>query len=346
MKIYLGTVLGRVDINRSGTISASIDDIGIRHVEYVSPTAGSSAKFISIPRAGSRILICQPFGSLKYFYMGSCMGPERLANLGVDPLDIESNNSHDDIPHWNFPDIYHQTIEPTIQAWSSAYGAALILSDSASEANIRRFAALKSTKEHFLNLSDDPLNEGVTLRTNQGDPKDMDNPEDIIKITGKNTTDLIGPRSMLMECKRNMHQESRFGNYTQRVYNGGLMRLYNSSRNDYEPNDAGYFTNSQNGEIEIEAWHNDIHIYVRNPKANVVVESWGGNVQVYAGGDVRVHADGDVGLDAGGDINMKAGGNINLEGSQIHLNTPGQVNAKERLTSKREDMEGDLSLTD
>ena len=343
MKIYLATVNHRADHDRAGSFIATIDDVGERPIQYVSPTAGSSAKFVSVPRNGSRILVCQPFGTLKYFYLGSCMGPERLANLGVDPLDIESNNSHDDIPHWNFPDIYHQTIEPTIQAWSSAYGAALILSDSASEANIRRFAALKSTKEHFLNLSDDPLNEGVTLRTNQGDPKDMDNPEDMIKITGKNTNDLIGPRAILMECKRNMHQESRFGNYTQRVYNGGLMRIYNSSRNDYAEGDSGYFGNSQNGEIEIETWHNDVHIFVRNPKANVVVESWGGDVQVYAGGDVKVHSAGNIDLDAGGEINMKAGGNINMDGSQIHLNS-GQASPKNRTISKREELEGDLTL--
>ena len=85
------------------------------------------------------------------------------------------------------------------------------------------------------------------------------------------------------------------------------------------------------------------HIFVRNPKANVVVESWGGDVQVYAGGDVKVHSAGNIDLDAGGEINMKAGGNINMDGSQIHLNS-GQASPKNRTISKREELEGDLTL--
>jgi len=336
--IAIGTIRSEIDFLESGTIKVLIDNIGEEPVEYTSPMKGTSAGFVAVPKAGARVIVCKPDNISRWYYVSTISGPSRAFEKGS--LDtVDSVLGGDIQPYWSMENPYLRSIVPQVIGMVTSLGAGMVCSDSSTPNVIRRYTTLKSGGDHCVVLSDDPKNQGVTIKTNQGTPGQFNDPETKIVLTGKDTEDLLGPNGINIQAKRNIWFESRFGNWIQRVFNGGRMLISNSSRSD--SSDA---EKKQDGEIQIQTYHNDIHICVKNNKKNVIIESWGdGKVQVYAH-DVQVRADGNIHLDAEDDIHINAGGNVNIDaGSDIYLNSQ-RAEPGDRIKSNDEQLNGSLTL--
>ena len=340
--ISIGIVQSEIDFTESGQIKVLIDGVGEEDVEYTSPVKGTSAGFVAIPKSGSKVLVCKSTNGPGWFYLSTLSGPSRLFRKGdIDKIDTVLGG--DMMPYWSMENPYLRTITPQVMGMVSTLGAGLVLSDSATESVRRIYTALKSATDHVVVMSDDGESEGIVIKTNQGDPGVEENPETKIALMGKTTKDPLEANSINIQAKRNVWTESRFGNMISRIYKGGRMLLQNKSRAD-----SSQVERLQDGEIEIETFHNDIHICVRHPKRNVIIESWGedGFIQLYTEGAVQVHAGGNINLDSKGEINIKATGNINIDsGENIYLNS-NTADTGTRQKSHQENERGSLEITD
>jgi len=70
-------VKDRTAIGKDGTFIAKLEDGQEEMVRYTSPYgSGAKAGIIAVPEVGTPILVCQPMGTLKWYYMGSTFEPE------------------------------------------------------------------------------------------------------------------------------------------------------------------------------------------------------------------------------------------------------------------------------
>lgn len=70
-------VKDRTSLGADGTFMAKLENQDEVMVRYVSPYgSGAKAGIIAVPECGTPILICQPTGSIKWYYIGSTFEPE------------------------------------------------------------------------------------------------------------------------------------------------------------------------------------------------------------------------------------------------------------------------------
>jgi len=338
--ISLATVENKVDPNREGSFTATIDYLGgnvSSTIYYTSPYASNGpGAFVAIPEVGVRVLVCRPAAmedeAHRWYYLGSTFLPIPNDAVGGDKIPDAQLNAMDRVD----PTMYASRGVPLKMHFRSPNEAGLTISESYDPKAIEKYTQLTSSVKKKIVLHDSPDVDSIILDSGNNsriilssDPKKGTIPARAVQIES------AGPQLY----KNTGSQTDMF------VGSGGreLQLINRATGIEWTPipcgnvniqsewKDVNVFTQSITGRIFIQCVNKKgvqqvIQIETRGTGGNIIIKA-GGDITLNAlGGNLNIKADAAIKMKTSGrfsldcaSVDIKSTGVINMDGSQIHL---------------------------
>lgn len=333
--ICVAEVRDSADITRSGIIKVCIKEGAISSedlvdVNYVSPYGSNSyGGFVAIPEKGTEVLICKPYGSAEWFYMGTTFRPE--AKFKFDSVSPDKT-----VPPISRPDpkLYSKYPIPERYFFKSATGAGLTIAENTDLAAMNKYVELKSgsSKAKKIKLDDTPSKDHILLDTGN---------DASIEITSVPELPSSKPSRAILVESQGPQKYINNGSQTDMVVTTGgkELQIVNSANGILNgvPNwpipirvagGLGVVSPIRpNGNINIQSTNRDVNVFTKSTSGRIFIECLnpaGVNQQIVietngVGGGIVIKTNGKVSVEALQGIDMCTAGSINMSCTSYNL---------------------------
>jgi hypothetical protein len=335
MNMSLAEVRENVASHDDGTFYAKIRALGNleKKVYYTSPFAtGGEGGQIFIPPPGVEVMVCSPYGSTNWYYLGSTFAQE--------PGDAEGDRVSDsDIPPIQRvdPKMYRARGIPQRHAIKGSRGGGVTISEEYNPEYYNIYTEMKATTGKKVRLNDNPQTDALELDSGNGAS---------IRLTNDPTAPMTPSRAILAESvgpQKFINKESETDII---VHRGGRdINILNEANGETWGDDiscgnvniqstwkdVNVFTQAESGRIFIECVKESgdnqlIQIETNGDNGAIVIKTKGDvildaqrDVNINAGRNLNMRCGGKFSVNAGGSSELQSGGNTNIEAPQIHL---------------------------
>ena len=341
--IRTAIVVDTTDPSRSGCVWAHIEGFTAEStpIQYTSPfgTNGQGG-MVAIPTSGTKIIVCSPMGTSKWFYMSTCFESEpnqaeggKISDTEISPVERAK------------PDLYSaRGIAQGMQVKGQRGGGLEINESYAPEGNVKGFnvsTRVKSPKGKKVTLSDNPHTDAISLETPGVTLKITDNPKS--GVSSPNAFDLRTEGPTSLKCRSEMDLVVGVDGREVNILNTAQGATWGDTINQGNINiqskhkDVNVFSKGVTGRIFIETINEEgqqqlIQLQTRGPDSNIVIKATGKvmidadqGLELNSQSDINITSGSNVNIRAAGTINNKTGGNFNVDASEVHLAEPASV---------------------
>ncbi len=321
MDISLAVVDSRSDPDNLGVMHCIISKLGAdpMPVYYTSPFAtNSDGGMIAVPEVGVKILTCSPYGSTRWFYLGSTFDVEPREAEGDAVLDgfispYERSN----------PDSTKYRGEPQQMTVKNAQGAGLKISEQYNPEAFNVYSRMEGSDGKSIELNDNPQTDSIIIQSgNQASIRLANNPDDITTPPRSIQLESAGSQKFL-----NLEDETDIV-----VFEGGRdINVLNNA------NASGWGGPISTGNVNIQSKQKDVNVFTQAKSGKIFIQCLDSlgeaqHIQIEtkgANGTIAIKTTGNLSIEAGGDINMNAGGRINMRsGGQLSIDSASDIQTK------------------
>jgi hypothetical protein len=347
MELCLATVTDNFDVERSGTVKASISgDVEEKRV-YLSSyynTRGKGTLKVPVPINGSTIIVCKPKGSKTWIYLATC---DANAWVGNSPNPNQVRNSSFTVGVDRGGATKGGNGFDSDLVIQNDLGCGLELSQTIGKVGNTIHTKLYTPSGKKITMSDTNVKDAISLDTGKGS---------YFALTGFPKSIPSPRQGSVLETVGSQRFINRNGTTAFNVIDGSEINFVNSS--------TGYNTLPQNrfksGNINIQSNTNSVHILTRSGKSKVFIECLAdtslassptdnqivirsgpstpggpnkviieaaevqitaGKISILSNNSVDIRSTGSLNLTGDSGINLKSNGPVNIDGTTINLNS-------------------------